>query len=286
MPEFGQGSVIIQAMAGAISTELEAKEQALLDSLRGLGSTIIAFSGGTDSAYLAWAAAQALGDRALAVTADSASVPRSHLKDAIEFARAFSIRHEVITTNEFDNPLYVQNDTNRCFHCKDELFTELDDLAAARGFSTICYGINRDDTGDFRPGHRAAQNHRVLSPLLDAGLTKQEIRELSRRAGLPTWDRPAAACLSSRIPYGVAVTPENLRQVELGEEALHELGFRQCRVRYHGEMVRLEIAADELPKALDLDMARKLTEVFKGLGFKFVTLDLEGYRQGSFNVLR
>lgn len=269
----------------AISTELEAKEQQLLESLRALGSTVIAFSGGTDSAYLAWAARQALGENALAVTADSASVPRSHLQDAIEFARRFSIRHEVITSHEFENPLYVRNDTDRCFHCKDELFTQLDRIAADREFNSICYGINKDDTGDFRPGHRAAQRHRVLSPLLDAGLCKREIRELSQRAGLPTWDRPAAACLSSRIPYGVPVTPEALRQVELGEEALHELGFRQCRVRYHGEMARIEIGAEELGNALNIDMARKLAAVFKGLGFKFVTLDLEGYRQGSFNIL-
>ncbi len=270
---------------GVVATELQAKEASLLESLRALGSTIVAFSGGADSAYLAWVAHQVLGHQALAVTADSPSVPRSHLDDAIAFVRLFGIRHEVIATQEFHNPLYVRNDTSRCFYCKDELFTRLDRMAAERGFASICYGVNKDDTGDFRPGHRAAQKHKVLSPLLDAGLSKREIRELSRRAGLPTWDRPASACLSSRIPYGTAVTPQNLSKVEAGEEALHQLGFRQCRVRFHGEMVRIEIAADELPRALNPEMARQFTRIFKGLGFKFVTLDLEGYRQGSLNIL-
>ena len=270
---------------GVVATELQAKEASLLESLRALGSTIVAFSGGADSAYLAWVAHQVLGHQALAVTADSPSVPRSHLDDAVAFVRLFGIRHEVIATQEFHNPLYVRNDTSRCFYCKDELFTRLDRMAAERGFASICYGVNKDDTGDFRPGHRAAQKHKVLSPLLDAGLSKREIRELSRRAGLPTWDRPASACLSSRIPYGTAVTPQNLSKVEAGEEALHQLGFRQCRVRFHGEMVRIEIAADELPRALNPEMARQFTRIFKGLGFKFVTLDLEGYRQGSLNIL-
>ena len=273
-------------MSQVAQTELETKEQSLWESLRALQSTIVAFSGGTDSAYLAWAARQAVGDSALAVTADSASMPRSHLQDAVEFAQRFGIRHEVVATEEFDNPLYVRNDANRCFHCKDELFTRLGDIAAERGFASVCYGINEDDTGDFRPGHGAAQKHQVLSPLLDAGLSKPEIRELSQRAGLPTWDRPASACLSSRIPYGTPVTRENLSQVEAGEEALHALGFRQCRVRFHGETVRLEIAEDELPRALTTEMAREFTRIFKELGFQFVTLDLEGYRQGSLNVLR
>jgi len=276
----------MRAMAGIATTGMEAKQQALLESLRALSSTIIAFSGGTDSAYLAWAAHQALGERALAVIADSPSMPRSHLRDALEFAERFGIRCEVVATQEFDNPLYVRNEPDRCFHCKDELFTHLDAIAAKRSFASVCYGINKDDTGDFRPGHGAATKHQVLSPLLDAGLTKAEIRELSRRAGLPTWDRPASACLSSRVPYGTPVTPETLRLVEAGEEALHALGFRQCRVRYHGEMARIEIAEDELQRALTPEMAREFTRIFKGLGFKFVTLDLEGYRQGSLNILR
>jgi uncharacterized protein len=272
-------------MSTAMSTELDAKERLLLEGLKNLGSVIVAFSGGSDSAYLAWVANRALGERALAITADSPSIPRSHLQDALDFARRFGIRHEVIATQEFENPLYVENSADRCYYCKDELFTQLDEMAVERGFAALCYGINKDDTGDFRPGHRAARKHRVVSPLLDAGLGKNDIRELSRRAGLPTWDRPASACLSSRIPYGTAVRPENLRQVEAGEEALRRLGFRQCRVRHHGEMARIEIAQDELPRALSVEMAAEFTRIFKGLGFRFVTLDLEGYRQGSFNIL-
>lgn len=264
---------------------MDSKQEALFETLRGMRSTIVAFSGGADSAYLAWAARQVLEEAALAVTADSPSMPRSHLRDAREFARRFDIRYEVIETQEFSNPLYVRNHPDRCFHCKDELFTKLEALAEARGIASICYGLNVDDTGDFRPGHRAAENHKVRSPLLEAGLTKSEIRELSRRAGLPTWDRPAAACLSSRIPHGTPVTKENLSMVERGEEALREMGFRQSRVRHHGETARIEIAVDELPRALSPEMAREMVRIFKGLGFRFVSLDLEGYRQGSLNIL-
>lgn len=259
------------------------KQQLLIDNLRALRSTIVAFSGGADSAYLAWAAKQALGDAALAVTADSLSLPRRHLEDAIEFARDFGIRHEIIATQEFDNPLYVRNEADRCFFCKDELFTQLDALAESRGFASICYGVNLDDTGDFRPGHRAAHNHQVKSPLLEAALTKQEIRDLSLAAGLPTWNRPASACLSSRIPHGTPVTPENLAMVEQSEEALMELGFRQFRVRHHGEIARVEIAADELPRALSMEMAQAISRALKTAGFRYVALDLEGYRQGSLN---
>lgn len=261
----------------------QTKQETLLRILRGMRRVIVAYSGGTDSAYLAWAAKQALGDDAVAITADSASLPASHKRDAGEFARQFGIRHEYVETHEFDSSDYVRNDPNRCFHCKDELFTVLEGVARARGIDAIVYGVNKDDLGDYRPGQRAAALHDVKAPLVDADLTKAEIRELSRLAGLPTWDRPAAACLSSRIPYGTPVTIENIRKVEIGEEEIKALGFRQFRTRFHGELVRIEIAPEELPRALDLEMTRRLTAVFKRLGYKYVTLDLEGYRQGSLN---
>ena len=262
---------------------LREKEEKLLAILRDLGRVIIAYSGGTDSAYLAWAAHQALGDRAVAITADSASIPESHKRDAEDFVRQFGIAHEYISTYEFENPNYVKNDADRCFHCKDELFTRLEQVGAERGSPTIVYGVNVDDLGDYRPGQNAAKIHQVKAPLVEAGLTKAEIRELSRLAGLPTWDRPASACLSSRIPYGTPVTIQNVKTVESGEEQIKALGFRQFRVRYHGEVVRIEVAREELERALSLQMAAKFTAIFKGLGFKYVTLDLEGYRQGSMN---
>ncbi|HUO32713.1 MAG TPA: ATP-dependent sacrificial sulfur transferase LarE [Bryobacteraceae bacterium] len=266
---------------------LHEKQEKLFSVLRGLDKVMIAYSGGADSAYLAWAAHQVLGANALAITADSASMPESHKRDAEAFVRQFGIPHEYIQTLEFDNPDYLKNDPSRCFHCKDELFTRLEEVGRERGIPNIVYGVNADDLGDYRPGQKAAGIHQVKAPLVEAGLTKGEIRELSRMAGLPTWDRPASACLSSRIPYGTPVTIENVKTVERGEEDLKSLGFRQFRVRYHGELVRLEIAPDELPKALNQEMARKFTALFKGLGFKYVTLDLEGYRQGSLNeVLR
>jgi len=262
---------------------LRRKEQKLFDILRELGRVIVAYSGGTDSAYLAWAAGKVLGSDAIAVTADSASMPESHKRDAEQFARRFGLRHEYIKTHEFDNPLYAANEPDRCFHCKNELFTRLEELGRQRGITNIVYGVNVDDLGDYRPGQNAAAQHNVRAPLVEAGLTKAEIRELSRRAGLPTWDRPAAACLSSRIPYGTPVTVETVKLIERGEEVLRELGFRQFRVRFHGELVRIEIAPDEMPRALNLEMAKKMTAIFKDLGFHYVTLDLQGYRQGSLN---
>jgi uncharacterized protein len=263
--------------------ELEAKEQHLQEGLKKAQSLIVAYSGGVDSAYLAYAAHRALGDRMLAVTALSASYSAGDRREAEAIVARCNFPHEFITTDELSNPAYRANSPERCYFCKDELFDRLDELAAKRGFATVAYGINADDQGDWRPGQRAAREHKVLTPLLDAGLTKANIRELARRANLPVWNRPASACLSSRIAYGIEVTPERLAVVEKGEEALRGLGFRQFRVRYHADLVRLEIAPDELPRALTPEMARQFVEIFKPLGFKFITLDLEGYRTGSFN---
>jgi pyridinium-3,5-biscarboxylic acid mononucleotide sulfurtransferase len=263
---------------------LKAKQAKLFSILKPMRRVIIAYSGGADSAYLAWAAHRVLGKNALAVTADSASIPESHKRDAETFAHDCGFRHEYIATHEFDNPDYIKNDPNRCFHCKDELFTRLKRLACERGIEHIAYGVNVDDLGDYRPGQHAAQLHEAEAPLVDAGLSKAEIRELSRLSGLATWDRPAAACLSSRIPYGTPVTIESVKTVERGEEAVRQLGFRQFRVRFHGKLVRIEIAKEELASALNPEMAERFVAIFKPLGFHYVTIDLEGYRQGSMNA--
>ena len=268
-----------------LTEALAAKQTALFEALRASGRMLVAYSGGVDSAYLAWAAHETLGDAMLAVIADSASLARTQLSDALAFASEQQIPVSIIATAELDRQEYVRNDGQRCFHCKDELFTVMEAYRDGNNFDVIAYGVNLDDQGDFRPGQQAARAHRVAAPLLTAQLTKQDIRQLAREAGLRVWDKPASACLSSRIEYGRPVTREALSLVEQGEEALHALGFRQVRVRHHGETVRIEIAKEELAEALSSQMAAEFTRIFKALGFQFVTLDLEGFRSGSMNAL-
>jgi uncharacterized protein len=260
------------------------KEQLLFAKLADRPSIIVALSGGIDSAYLAWTAHQVLGERALSVTAISKSYSAFDREQVEIFLRATNVRHEFVTTHELENPAYRVNDANRCYHCKDELFSVLDALAVGRGIAAVAYGVNADDASDFRPGQRAAKEHRVLTPLLDVGLHKTEIRYLAQRAGVPTWDRPASACLSSRLPYGTEVTPERLSLVERGEAELRNLGFRQFRVRLHDKLARIELAPEEMPRALNAEMAAAITAALKSAGFTYVALDLEGYRQGSLNA--
>lgn len=259
------------------------KEAQLRARLSSLGSVVVAFSGGTDSAYLAFAAASTLGDRALSVTADSPSYPSRHRTIATDLAAQFHLQHEFIVTAEIDNPDYRANAPDRCYHCKRELFTHLTRLAHDRGFAAILDGANADDRGDYRPGRLAAREMGVVSPLDEAELTKDDIRELSRRAGLPTWNQPASACLSSRIPYYSEVTPEKLRTIERAEEVLRSLGFRVYRVRHHDLLARVELGTDEMMRALEPAVRESLVREIKAAGYQYVALDLQGYRMGSLN---
>jgi pyridinium-3,5-biscarboxylic acid mononucleotide sulfurtransferase len=263
--------------------DLAQKRALLRSTLEDLGSVMVAYSGGTDSAFLAWAAYETLGEKMLAVIADSPSLPRAELAAALAFTATHGIPTQILPTAELENPDYQRNDSQRCFHCKDELFTRVEMEREARGFEHLAYGMNLDDRGEFRPGQRAASQHHALAPLVTAQLTKTEIRQLAHEAGLELWDKPASACLSSRIEYGRPVTRENLAQVEQAEEALHALGFRQVRVRHHGDLARIEIARAELPRALDLVTLDHMTAALKKIGFLYVTLDTQGYRTGSMN---
>jgi len=263
--------------------DLKDKAKLLEENLAAVGSLLVAYSGGTDSAYLAYAAYRALGERMLAVIADSPSLPRKELADAMAFAERHGIPVRVLQTNELEKPEYARNDAQRCFHCKSELFTQMEEARARLGFERLAYGMNLDDRGEFRPGQRAAEMHGALAPLVDAELSKVEIRTLAREAGLSLADKPASACLSSRIEYGRGVTAENLAQVERAEEGLHALGFAQVRVRHHGNLARVEIAREDLERALTLSMLDRITEAVRAAGFLYVTLDTRGYRSGSMN---
>ena len=263
--------------------DLAVKRDLLEATLREMESVMVAYSGGTDSAYLAFVAHNVLGEKMLAVIADSPSLPRAELARALAFTSAHGIPTQILQTAELDNPDYQRNDARRCFHCKDELFTQMEAERVARGFKYLSYGMNLDDRGEYRPGQQAAVQHLAAAPLVTAQLTKAEIRELARGAGLEIWDKPASACLSSRIEYGRAVTRENLSQVEQAEESLHNMGFWRVRVRHHGELARIEIERADLPRALSLDVFDRITESLRAIGYVYVTLDTQGYRSGSMN---
>ena len=270
------------AEPASVANALTEKADALRLRLATLGSVVVAYSGGVDSAYLAYIASRTLGDRAVAVTADSPSYPERHRQLAFRIARDFGLRHEVVHTRELDRPEYRANPVNRCYYCKHELYTHLSRIAAQRG-AVIVDGNNADDRGDYRPGRQAAREFGVRSPLDEVNLTKDEIRALSKRAGLPTWDEPASACLSSRIPYHHDVTDEKLRTIERAEDALRRLGFRVFRVRHHDELARLEISRAEMARALEEDTAAAIVRELKAVGYRYVSLDLQGYRTGSLN---
>lgn len=261
----------------------EAKERRLFELLASLESAIVAFSGGADSAYLAWAATNTLGPHAISITADSPSYSDHHRQMALRIARDFGLHHEIVATRELDRPEYRANPADRCYYCKHELYTTLTAIARTRGIDAIVDGNNADDRGDYRPGRKAARELGVRSPLDEADLLKDEIRGLSRRAGLPTWNEPASACLSSRIPYHSEVTGEKLRMIERAEQVLRDLGFRVCRVRHHDALARLEIGRDELPRALEPELRDRLVTELRAIGYRHVTIDLQGYRMGSLN---
>lgn len=273
------------SIQSVVMSILDQKRTALIDYLTGLGSVVVAYSGGVDSAYLAYVAHQVLGRRMLAVIADSPSLARDQYADAIAFASEQQIAVRVVRTLESENPDYVRNDANRCYYCKDELFTGLERVQQELGFASVAFGMNTDDQSDFRPGQRAAELHGVVAPLLDAGLSKRDVRELARAAGLRLWNKPSSPCLASRVEYGRAVTPEILAVVEKAEEILQQFGFRQFRVRHHGDIARVELARDEMPQVMRGDIPERLSAALKALGFKFVTLDLDGYRSGSLNAV-
>jgi len=272
--------------APAVVDDLTAKRDRLLEILSGLGRVVVAFSGGIDSTVVAKAAHEALGDRAIAVTADSASVPRAELEDARRLAQEIGIRHRVVATQEFGDPDYVRNDGTRCYYCKSELYDRIESLLPELGVDVVCSGANLDDQGDYRPGLKAAAEHAVRHPLQEAGFTKADVRALALAWGLPTWDKPASPCLSSRLAPGVEVTPERTARVEAAEVYLRTMGYRECRVRlHHGEVGRIEVPAAELARLVDPEICSALVSRFKELGFQYVALDLEGFRSGSLNAL-